>query len=364
MLSVPVSVLMPVYNREEYVGDAIRSILVQTYADFELLIVNDGSTDKTREVIESFSDKRIKVFHTRNRGWAAALRTGMSHAKGEYLARMDSDDLSVPKRLARQKHYLDQHPNVALVHSLVDYINTSGEIVKRRVGSCFNDAVTKWHLLWRNIVVHPTVMIRVSVLKNHGLNYLPERYRAEEFDLWNKIARVADIHCIPEVLLRYRVHAGSATNNNPLDAQFDVYRDVIQDNLALYGVDITQLTAAELAIISAGTQVDPRYHRYTNLTNKLHLVLLEADEKFRNYHKISPGQLDAAQALQLVMWARYMLNTSKRYAATLLCLGMQREYGVLFSAYFWHIFGALFLPQSAVARLANLKQKLTDKRID
>lgn len=355
---------MPVYNREDYVGDAIRSILSQTYVDFEFLIINDGSTDKTPEVIESFSDKRIRVLHTENRGWAAALRTGMSQAKGEYIARMDSDDFSLPNRLAQQKRYLDQHSNVALVHSLVDSINTRGEVVKCRIGKCFDNLATKWHLLWGNIVVHPTVMIRVSVLRNHSLNYLPERYRAEEFDLWNKIARVADIHCIPEVLLRYRVHAGSATKSNPLEAQFDVYRDVIRDNLALYGVDIAQSTAAELAIISSGTQVDPRYHQYTNLVNQLHSVLFEVDEQFRNYHKIKQGQLDTAQALQLVIWARNMLNTSKPYAATLLLMGMQKKYHVLFSAYFWYILAALFIPKSAVVRLANIKQKLIDKWID
>ncbi|MDH3692561.1 MAG: glycosyltransferase, partial [Gammaproteobacteria bacterium] len=326
MASAPVTVLMPVYNREEYVGDAIRSILSQTYADFEFLIINDGSTDNSREIIASYSDERIKVLDTENKGWASALRTGVSQAKGRYIARMDSDDISLPKRLEQQNDYLDQNPNVAFVHSLVDYIDPNGELIRRRVGHCFSDIETKWHLLWRNVVVHPAVMLRSSVLKKHNLNYLSDRYRADDFDLWNRLARVGDIHCIPEVLLRYRIHGDSATRTNAMKAQFDVYRDVIKDNWAAYGKNITRATAADLAVISSGTQIDARYYQYDHLIDNLHIILSEIDEKFRLYHGIDREQLDAAQASQLISWARYMLSTSKLYAAKLLFIGFRRKY--------------------------------------
>ena len=113
---------MPVYNSERYVARAVKSILDQTFRDFEFLVINDGSTDRSIDIIREFNDPRIRVIDTENQGVAAALRLGMEMARGTYIARMDADDESLPNRLEIEKHCLDAHPEVAVVHGSVQYM--------------------------------------------------------------------------------------------------------------------------------------------------------------------------------------------------------------------------------------------------
>jgi glycosyltransferase involved in cell wall biosynthesis len=123
-----VTVLMPAYNAANYIGEAIDSVLQQTFTDFELLIINDGSTDNTKQVIESYDDNRIILIgHLVNHGIAAALNTGLSKANGEYIARFDADDICVPERLQEQVSFLDNHPDYVLTGSDAEYISENGE---------------------------------------------------------------------------------------------------------------------------------------------------------------------------------------------------------------------------------------------
>src|SRR5664279_4302143 len=122
-----VTVLMPVYNAADYIGEAIDSVLQQTFTDFELLIINDGSTDSTTQVIRSFNDARIILIdHPVNHGIAAALNTGLSKAKANYIARFDADDICFPGRLQEQTNFLDNHPDYVLTGSDAEYISENG----------------------------------------------------------------------------------------------------------------------------------------------------------------------------------------------------------------------------------------------
>jgi len=121
-----VTVLMPVYNGERYVARAVKSILDQTFRDFEFLIINDGSTDGSIDIIRDFSDPRIRVIDTENQGVAAALKLGIEKARGKYIARMDVDDESLINRLEREKYCLDEHPDITVVHGSVEYIDAEG----------------------------------------------------------------------------------------------------------------------------------------------------------------------------------------------------------------------------------------------
>ena len=206
-----VSVLLPVYNSSAYLASAIDSILKQTFADFELLIINDGSTDNSPEIISSFTDERIKVINNeKNLGLIASLNKGIDLAKGKYIARMDADDISLPERFEKQINYLKSNPTVSVIATRISLINTQGEIT----GDWDDDKqyiegeVIKHGMAFTNRIAHPTVMVRAEVFKKY--KYKTYQKSSEDWDLWLRI--LADghkIHKLNEVFLHYRIHLQS-----------------------------------------------------------------------------------------------------------------------------------------------------------
>lgn len=344
MAELPITVLMPVHNSEKYLLDAVGSILAQTWQDFELLIIDDGSTDRTRELLAGIVDPRVRVVRTENRGLAAALRLGVELARGDYIARMDQDDESLPERLRVQKECLDRNPGVAVVHSFAESMDAYGRRQKGRIGTSGSNIVTKWLLIWQNVLLHPTVMIRAPVLREHGLNYRVEFNRAEDFDLWNRIAMVGDFYLIPRVLLRYRIHAESMTWRNRPDEQFVPYREVVFQNASRYGVRVSRELVDELAVISGGTRVNPVSYRYRSLHGCLHRLVDEFTARFCERFGTDGSELSQIQAEQFVRWARYMLNTSRCYTVKLLWLSAGRRKRVLLSYLFWAALAGVLLP--------------------
>src|SRR5262245_13126916 len=127
MGEVKVTVLMPAFNAEKYIGEAIRSILGQTFADFELLIVNDGSSDSTSSIVQQFNDQRVRLLECPHRGISLTLNEGLTEAKGDYIARFDADDISLPERLEKQISFLDHQQDYVLVGCDAEYITENGE---------------------------------------------------------------------------------------------------------------------------------------------------------------------------------------------------------------------------------------------
>ncbi len=214
MSNIPkVTVLMPVYNGEEYLREAIESILGQSFTDFELLIINDGSTDRSVEIIQSYRDPRIRLVHNeRNMGLVPTLNKGVKLANGEYIARMDADDISLPERFAKEVLFLDSHPLISVVSVKALLINAKGT----EDGLWLADKnTTTWSEIYQllpkeNCVVHPGVMIRKEVIANYGFN--PKQKDAEDYDLWLRIASDGHkIEKIDEELLKYRIHSNSIT---------------------------------------------------------------------------------------------------------------------------------------------------------
>ncbi len=358
MSELPVTVLMPVYNSQRYLRAAMQSILTQTCPDFEFLIVNDGSTDDTRGILEEYRDPRVRVIDTENRGVAAALRFGVELARGAYIARMDADDESLPDRLKLEKRCLDAHPGVVVVHGRADYIDAAGAPVYLQRDEGHSNIATKWLLNWRNVPLHSTVMMRAATLRKHGLNYRLEMNRAEDFDLWNRLARVGDFMYLPETVLRYRVHAENISNSTPADLQFDAQGRVIEENFRRLGVELSPETARELVVISGAARIDPVAYRYRNLDGNLHRLLAAVAAGFCETFAVNAHVLAATQARQLVRWARYMLDTSRGYAAKLLLLSVRKRKVVVFSRRFWAVLGGLMLPASWVMRAASIRQLL------
>lgn len=202
-MNIPVvSVIMPVYNCELYVKEAIESILNQSYTDFELLIIDDASTDTTVEIIQEFADERIVFIQKpKNSGYTHSLNYGLQIAKGNYIARMDGDDRSVAHRFEKQVTFLENNDNVVLCGGWFQIID-SDKIIKLPE---YHVAI-KLHFLRGNCIAHPSVMIRKSALDEQNIVYDSTKEPAEDYDLWSRLAFVGELHNLQEVLLEYRVH--------------------------------------------------------------------------------------------------------------------------------------------------------------
>lgn len=208
---IRVSCIMPVYNQEKYLSEAINSILGQTYQDFELLIISDhGTSDESLEIINSYSDKRIWHIHNNPPlGLVKSLNLGIEKAKGEYVARMDSDDVSLPNRFEKQVKFLDSHPKIGILGSAIIFINSAGRPSRFRYFPHTPNSV-KWYLLFNSCSAHPTVMGRKEIFMKLG-GYNIEALHAEDYEFWVNALQETQIANLPEVLLQFRIHKESIT---------------------------------------------------------------------------------------------------------------------------------------------------------
>lgn len=200
------SITVPAYNRENYIGPCLESLLNQSFTDFEIIVVNDGSTDKTVEIIESYKDSRIKLYHNeQNRGIVYTRNRGFELSKGEYIAILDSDDISVQGRLQKQVTFLDQNLKVGLVGGFAEVIDENGQSEGKVWFSNFDQKKLNTRLFFENCIAQSSVMLRKSALPNPA--YRSEYPPSEDFDLWVQISRNWEVCNIPEVLIQYRVHS-------------------------------------------------------------------------------------------------------------------------------------------------------------
>ena len=227
MNSPAISIVLPVYNSGQYLAETINSLLAQTFTDFELIIIDDGSTDNSTEIISGYADKRIRLLRNeRNFGLIYTLNKGVELAKGKYIARIDGDDICAPDRLERQLYYFQQDPSVAVVASTVTFIDASGA----ETGTWPLDRETttsrqiKNRMPWENCIAHPSVMIDTAVARTY--HYSTSQLHAEDYDLWLRLlADGQKIEKISEPLLYYRVHGTSITGSilrksNPFFKQY------------------------------------------------------------------------------------------------------------------------------------------------
>lgn len=208
MSEIPrVSVVMAVWNGARYLEKAVQSILTQTFTDFEFVIIDDGSTDSTPEKLQRYraADRRIRVYHQENAGLTRSLNRGFALAQGEYLARMDCDDIAFLDRFERQVEFLDRHPQVALVGSSVVRIDESGREIKRSDCPTSHAEIVR-ALADYNCFTHSTVMLQKDKLTAVG-GYREAYRHAEDYDLWVRLAERYELANLAEPLLYYRVYA-------------------------------------------------------------------------------------------------------------------------------------------------------------
>jgi len=230
-----ISVIMPVYNAEKYLDEAIQSILNQTYKDFEFIIINDGSKDKSLEIIEKYKneDERILLISRENKGLVESLNEGIEKSKGKYIARMDSDDISLPNRFEEQINLLTQNINIDVVgcfYQLIDeYSKVKGDIVKVPVTK--EDILM--NLCYTVPLAHPSAMIRKSVFKQVKYEDNP----TEDYLLWTQIYNGENFTNIEKPLLHYRHQYGESFSDSKrlkmLNAEKIIARNFILKNKLL-----------------------------------------------------------------------------------------------------------------------------------
>jgi glycosyltransferase involved in cell wall biosynthesis len=204
---------MPVHNAERYLSEAIGSILSQTFSDFELIIINDGSTDRSLQIIQSFYDQRIKLISHPNRGLAASLNAGIKIARGKYIARMDADDISCPDRLSLQFYYMEQHPECVLSSGAVEYIDAEGVSLYTRSLPA-EDIKIKAGLPLHVQIIHPACILQRAVFSKTSGYREDIKKHIEDILLWNELSELGLFANLKEVLLRYRISPGSITGHS------------------------------------------------------------------------------------------------------------------------------------------------------
>ena len=220
---LPITVLLAVYNGQQYLREAIDSILSQTFRDFEFLIIDDGSTDNTLFILNEYArrDSRIKLVTRPNKGLTYTLNEGIFLARGEFLARMDADDICLPQRFEKQLAYLRQHPECVLVGSRVQLMDPEGLPLREMSQEQSHQEIDDAHLNRGWPVVHPATMMRLSAIKQIG-GYRDEFNTLEDLDLFLRLAEVGKLANLPDVLLRYRpafwqrdTQPGAKANRDP-----------------------------------------------------------------------------------------------------------------------------------------------------
>lgn len=201
-----ISVLLPVFNAEKYLEKALQSLLNQSFQNFEIVAMDDGSTDGSVEVLKKFSDPRIRIEkNEKNLGLIATLNRGISLCQGEFIARMDADDIAVSTRLEKQCQYLQQNPRCILVSTGRSAIDENDQPIVSFNRPATGSPLIRWKLLTGNFITHPTVMLRKSALH---LPLFEEKYKhAEDYAAWLKLSTLGDFEILPERLLKYRFHA-------------------------------------------------------------------------------------------------------------------------------------------------------------
>lgn len=197
-----VSVLLPVYNTEPYVKGAVESILLQTFSDFELIIINDGSTDGSQKIIDSFKDPRIVKLKQPNKGLVASLNKGLAMAHGQYTARQDADDVSMPTRLEKQVKYLDSNPSVIVVGCNLLTLEKGKK--PREIKYPPDDATIRLGLFSWSSIPHGAAMYRTAVVR--GIKYRQPGWPAEDYDLWPRLAPLGKFANIDEPLYKMRLN--------------------------------------------------------------------------------------------------------------------------------------------------------------
>lgn len=231
-----VTVLLPVYNGERYLAETLASLFQQTYTDFELLIIDDGSTDSSADIIQRVADPRIRLLKNPKRlKLSGALNRGMRESKGKYIARMDADDIAFPQRLQQQFDYMEAHPEIGVCGTAIEIFGQGSP--RKDIYPKTSEAI-RAYALFDCPFCHPSVMMRRDMFLQHDLWYDGAYYPTEDYELWSRAIDRFPTANIDEVLLRYRVHGESMTGSD-WDRMDKQAARIIKERLERLGVSCT-----------------------------------------------------------------------------------------------------------------------------
>lgn len=263
--SPKLSVLMAVHNSREYLESAIKSILNQTYTDFEFLITDDGSTDGSNEVIATLAKQDPRIVHRfrENRGLTSTLNELASYARAPYLARMDADDLSLPDRFEKQIRFLEKYSEVSLVGGAILIIDNRDRPIFTISNPVDGKKIDEHNLIGKVAIHHPAVIMRTSVFKQVG-GYDEDFSSAQDLDLWLRMAEVSQLANLGDIVLKYRIHEGSISSQRkseqagnaeeacrrawarrdiPPQSMYEIFRQSVRSKLPTSDLDYNLRTA-------------------------------------------------------------------------------------------------------------------------
>jgi glycosyltransferase involved in cell wall biosynthesis len=213
-LKPKVSVLLSVYNGQEHLAEALESVQAQSMPHWELIAVDDGSSDDSARILEAFAadDARMRVLtNPENLGLAASLNRGLRECRGEFVARQDADDISYPARLELQTKYLEEHPRVLLCGSAVEQIGPSGRLLNKVIPQPASDQVIRLKMLLTNAFHHSSVMLRLEDMRTWGLSYRTDYRFGQDYELWSRLLKKGQGGNLLDPLIKFRVHSGQVS---------------------------------------------------------------------------------------------------------------------------------------------------------
>lgn len=298
-----ISVLLPVYNAGKFLHESIESILNQTFSDFELIIINDGSKDNSKEIINSFKDTRIVFIDQENIGLAASLNKGLGLAKGKFIVRQDNDDISLPQRFEKQLIYFEKNPKVELLGTAAEIVDELGRPTGRFHRHSSDSLTLKFALLFNNPYVHSSVMFRKNVIERTGV-YSTDNSVFEDYDLWSRIARIAEVSNLEECLVKYR-EVLTGMSKSAGDYKEKVKRQSIK-NIQFYCPQMS-LSDIELFVDTKRLISESKSHEYAlSAYNK---ILNEVADSFCKHEKIQAVDLSEMIKGQALNFKRLLYNS-------------------------------------------------------
>lgn len=263
-LAVPlISVIMPSYNGERYIVEAIESILEQSYKNLELIIIEDCSTDNSIEIIQRYAvkDQRIKVsINEKNRGIAYSTNKGIELARGKYIALLDDDDISTKDRIKLQVEYLEKNAHIDILGGRTITIDEDGQFINDWGTPRNNPQLIKAKLLFENVDFgNSSVMIRKEFIEKNNLKYRDGSLGMQDFRFFMESSKVGNISSIDEILLKHRVHKSSETNKNKSFLQYEreaIYAKIQRESLERSGFCLEEKEFEVITLILKEKQID------------------------------------------------------------------------------------------------------------
>lgn len=285
-----VSVIMPVYNAEKYIAEAVNSILNQTYPYFELLIVDDCGNDSSMDIVKQYKDSRIKIlYNDMNRGIAYSRNRALKESKGKYIAIMDDDDFAYPQRFEKQVSYLEEHIEMDVLGGAVEAVDGEGKKIRQAAETLKNPLYIKVNFLFRCIFHNSEVMFRKRLIEKNHISYCNNCYGMEDFRFWIECSKVGKMTNLPDLIVQHRYHEETETfrvKKEEYDKRKEYYKELQKLSFKLNGFNLSE---EDYFIITnsfpegrAAVMTEEEVRRLVNVMKK---VITQAKEKNMDFQE-------------------------------------------------------------------------------